>query len=105
MIQTAQHTPEPWRIEEEADGNVLVTDEQGVSICRCYQQPHDTWRAIDNALLIAAAPKLRAALLQAVVALNTAPRFRVPGLGDRMDSYKVALLCYRALATVETLDV
>jgi len=105
MTQTAQHTPEPWRIEEEAEGSVLVTDEQGVSICRCYQQPHDTWRALDNALLIAAAPKRLAALLQAIVALNTAPRFRVPGLGDKMDSYDVAALCDRAIANVENLDV
>jgi hypothetical protein len=44
------------------DGNVLVLDEQGVTICRCYQQPHDTWTARDNALLIAASPKLLEAL-------------------------------------------
>lgn len=40
--------------------------------------------------------ELTAALRQAVTALNTAPRFRVPSLDT--DSYRVASICDRALA-------
>jgi hypothetical protein len=65
-----QYTPGPRTIEAETDGNVLVIDEQGVTICRCYQQPHDTWSARDNALLIAAAPKLHEALQIAEVLVS-----------------------------------
>ena len=49
-----------------------------------------------NACLIAAAPLLLAALEQAVQALNTAPRFRVPHLDT--DSYAIASICGRAIA-------
>ncbi len=43
-----------------------------------------------------AGPTLLAALEQAVAALNTAPRFRVPSLDT--DSYRIASLCDRAIA-------
>lgn len=57
------YTPGPWTAEEkDKDGHVVVADVQGVSICRCYQQPYDTWRAIDTANLIAAAPDMLEAL-------------------------------------------
>ena|ERR1700722_19846575 len=46
--------------------------------------------------LLNAAEDLLRALEQAVAALNTAPRFKVPSLGT--DSYKVASLCDRAIA-------
>jgi hypothetical protein len=42
------------------------------------------------------APEVIAALEQAVAALNTAPRFRVPLLDT--DSYRIAALCDRAIA-------
>ena len=60
------HTPGPWSAEPtDTDGHVLVVDEQDVSVCRVYQQPHDTWQAADTAALIAAAPDLLAALRSA----------------------------------------
>jgi hypothetical protein len=65
-----QYTPGPRTIEAETDGHVLVLDEQGVTICRCYQQPHDTWTARDNALLIAASSKLFEALQIAEVLVS-----------------------------------
>jgi hypothetical protein len=40
-----------------------------------------------------------AALMQAVVALNTAPRFRVPSLDT--DSYAIAAECDKAIATAK----
>jgi hypothetical protein len=43
-----------------------------------------------------AAPDLLKALQQAVAALNTAPRFKVPSLDS--DSYEIAAVCDRALA-------
>jgi hypothetical protein len=47
--------------------------------------------------LAAAAPKLLAALEQAVRALNTAPRFKVGG----DDSYKIASLCDEAVSAAK----
>src|ERR1700738_3805660 len=39
---SSPHTPGPWHFEEPDEyGHLLVTDQQDVSICRCYQQPHD----------------------------------------------------------------
>jgi len=49
-----------------------------------------------NAQPIAAAPDMLSALEQAVAALNTAPRFRVPSLDS--DSYRIAALCDAAIA-------
>ena len=50
-----------------------------------------------NARLITAAPELLLALEKSLVALNTAPRFRVQILGVR-DSYDVAAVCEAAIA-------
>jgi hypothetical protein len=50
----------------------------------------------DELRLRLAAGDLLAALEQAVQALNTAPRFRVPHLAT--DSYKIAAVCDRAIA-------
>jgi len=41
-------------------------------------------------------PNLLAALQQAVTALNTTPRFKVPDLST--DSYRIAALCDAAIA-------
>jgi hypothetical protein len=59
-----ERTPGPWVVEQDEDDapHVLVVDEQGVTVARCYQQAYDTWQAKDNAHLIAAAPDLLAAL-------------------------------------------
>jgi hypothetical protein len=58
--------------------------------CEDLAEPDDDMR------LRLAAGDLLAALEQAVQALNTAPRFRVPHLGT--DSYKIAATCDRAIA-------
>lgn len=55
-------TPERWEYHHESSGHAVVVDCQDVTICRVYQQPHDTWLALDNAIFIATAhnvlPKL-----------------------------------------------
>lgn len=76
----SQHTPGPWFIERaekvESDfhevpvHDYLVTDEQGVTVARCYQQPGDSWLAQDNAHLIATAPHLLKLVKAAVVAFG-----------------------------------
>ena len=55
-MSEAKHTPGPWRID--AVDPELVVDVQDVSIACCYQQPFDTWKATDNARLVAASPGL-----------------------------------------------
>jgi hypothetical protein len=59
-----QHTPEPWRQEDiEQDGNILITDVQGVTIATCWKQPLDPAEWVQgNANLITAAPDLLATL-------------------------------------------
>lgn len=65
----SEHTPGPWAVERDDmtewefgdDGigyHYRVMDEGDCTVARCYQQPHDTWSAGDNARLIAAAPDL-----------------------------------------------
>lgn len=54
------------------------------------------WKHQDLKLRLAA-PDLLEALEQALVALNTAPRFKVPILGV-IDSYAVAAICEAAIA-------
>lgn len=59
-----QHTPAPWH-EEDApgSGNILVVDQQGVTIATCWKQPLDPVEWVDaNARLIASAPELLEAL-------------------------------------------
>jgi|SRR5271165_3347189 len=46
--------------------------------------------------LFTASEDMLAALDKAVAALNTAPRFKVPGLGT--DSYAIAAICDQAIA-------
>lgn len=53
------------------------------------------WRDNDLRLRLAAGPMLDA-LRHALAALNTASRFKVPGLA--MDSYAIAAMCGRAIA-------
>lgn len=55
-----QHTPEPWINEGPGEtGDILITDEQGVTITTCWKQPHDPSEWVENnAWLIATAPKL-----------------------------------------------
>lgn len=57
-------TPAPWDVEPTRDHGAAyrVMDCQEVTVALCYQQPHDTWRAKDNASLIAAAPELQSAV-------------------------------------------
>ena len=55
-----QHTPGPWREDEIGQsGNILITDEQGVTVATCWKQPLDPpeWLPA-NARLIASAPDL-----------------------------------------------
>jgi hypothetical protein len=69
---TLTHTPEPWREEDgEEFGNILITDEQGVTIATCWQQPLDPLHWVKaNARLIVNAPELLKALEDAFVLLD-----------------------------------
>lgn len=102
MTQTAQHTPGPWRVFGLFTDLEIVTDHATADVTESIVQFKGQRNALANACLMAAAPELLAALRQALVALNTAPRFSVPGLGDRMDSYKIAARCSRVIAKAET---
>lgn len=59
-----KHTPGPWTVKRTRDHDAAyrVMDCQEVTVALCYQQPHDTWRAKDNADVIAAALDLLAAV-------------------------------------------
>ena len=61
------HTPGPWHEGDlEESGNILITDEQGVTVATCWQQPLDPPEWVDaNARLISAAPTLLEALERA----------------------------------------
>jgi hypothetical protein len=67
-------TPEAWRFVQEGDaepdGNALVVDVQDVTIARFYQQPMDTWLAVDNARFVTLAHELMPDLLEAVRVLE-----------------------------------
>lgn len=66
------HTPEPWLEEDRGEhGNILITDEQGVTVATCWKQPLDPphWVAA-NARLIVNAPKMLKALEDASVLLD-----------------------------------
>src|ERR1700740_955914 len=61
------HTPGPWREEKTGQsGNILITDEQGVTVATCWKQPLDPpeWLPA-NARLIASAPDLLVGLERA----------------------------------------
>lgn len=63
-MTNAAHTPGPWKLENpEMDGEILVTDEQDVTIATVWKQPLDPaeW-AEANSRLIAAAPEMLDAL-------------------------------------------
>ena len=99
-IASCLPTPGPWDYNEvglvygqgpgDSDGAPFVCD--ACLDCSMGMSPEEE----ANARLIAAAPELLATLEQAVAALNTAPRFRVPSLDT--DSYKIAALCDRVIA-------
>jgi hypothetical protein len=74
-------TPERWSIYEESSGHAMVVDCQDVSVCRVYQQPDDTWRALDTARLISRVKNNLPALLEAAEALE-AIRARINGEFD-----------------------
>lgn len=72
-----------------------IFDHQGDKIADTNENlPADS--QLDAAMLMAAAPRLFIALHGALTALNTAPRFDVPGLD--CDSYDVAAVCETAMA-------
>jgi hypothetical protein len=56
------------------------------------------WKDPDE-ILRSAAKELFGALLMAVQALNTVPRFRIPGLVN--DSYEIAAICDRAISAAK----
>jgi len=58
---TIEHTPGLWDALE-TEWGAKVVDCQGVTVADIPQQPTDTWRAIDNARLIGAAPEMYACL-------------------------------------------
>lgn len=106
MNPTANHSPGPWSLysphlsEQYVDRLYKVggDGEHYQSIFRIHHD-HDITQpeAEANARLISAAPDMPAALEQAVVALNTAPRFKAPLLGV-IDSDAVAAICEAAIA-------
>lgn len=94
MTIVAKHTPAPWAYDKEtgriyhADGDVEPT----VAVVDLENTSPEQAKA--DGCLIAAAPRMLAALTLAQHALNTARRFRV---GDT-DSYKIATVVDRAIA-------
>ena len=91
-----------------ADEDLVELDFQSYDDCNGVEQiqvfdaswrPVAEWRSPDL-LVRLAAPKLLAALRQAVAALNTAPRFAVPSLDS--DSYDIAAACDRVIRQAET---
>jgi hypothetical protein len=93
------HTPAPWHHFENCEGwTVTGPDNEVIAYC-----DHPLDDKIDepspaeaNAQFIAALPELLNAVEQALQALNTAPRFRIPHLDT--DSYEIAAACGRAIA-------
>jgi len=61
------HTPGPWHEEDVPEsGNILIADEQGVTIATCWKQPLDPLEWVGaNARVIASAPTLLQALERA----------------------------------------
>jgi hypothetical protein len=99
MTHTDQHTPRPWHAEEpEHSGHVVIADEQDVSICRCYQQPHDTWTASANAALIVRAVNTRELLIAALKKAQFALESVVYLTGNN-DLLPYAKICKDAIAT------
>lgn len=63
-------TPERWDFHQERSGHATVVDCQDVTVCRVYQQPYDTWQALDTAEFIALAHNTMPLLLEAVERLE-----------------------------------
>jgi hypothetical protein len=104
MTQTPQHTPRPWHVEEpDEKGHVVIADEQDVSICRCYQQPHDTWTAAANAALIVGAVNTRELLLGALKKSQFALDSVVHLTGNK-DLLPYIKICSDAIAAAEAAD-
>lgn len=88
---SSKPTPGRWHIESDIEGHFLVCDEQDISVARCYQQPFDTWKAEDNAHLIASAPELLQALQHArIIAAQHLPK-NIPGAQSALDMYDRAI--------------
>ena len=85
---TMTHTPGPWTIEKtnDHDASYRVMDEQEVTIALCYQQPGDTWKAKDNAHLIAAAPALYEALKAMYAVWGYKSDGHTPELSDQVEA-------------------
>jgi hypothetical protein len=97
-----KHSPAPFISEhspfEDQHGNEIpsyrIFDANGDKVAETDSDKPDDMQSAD-ATLLAASPVILAALEQAVEALNTAPRFRVPVLDT--DSYVIASTCGRAI--------
>ena len=76
------HTPGPWLEEHLGEpGNILITDERGVTIATCWKQPLDPPDWVEgNARLLANAPKLLKALEDAFSSHVAVPPERSIGL-------------------------
>jgi hypothetical protein len=101
MIHADQHTPLPWHAEDpDKDGHIIIADEQDVSVCRCYQQPHDPWTATANADLIVLAVNtcelLVAALKKSLFALESV--VHLTGNNDLLPYVKI---CKDAIAAAQ----
>lgn len=101
-------TPESWRFDEEYavdnDGHALIVDVQDVAIARCFQQPHDTWLASDNAKFITLSHEVMPDLLEAVTLLaEYAPDLEVIKRlqGVEASPNKTDSDLYKAISTLE----
>jgi hypothetical protein len=104
MTDTDPHTPRPWHAEEpDAKGHVIIADEQDVSVCRCYQQPHDTWTAAANAGLIVRAVNTQNLLAGALNKAQFALESVVHLTGDN-DLLPYVKICKDAIAIAAAAD-
>jgi hypothetical protein len=92
-----EHTLGPWSVDGSAttDFDVVCADGR---IAMVNGEDWSADMAEANAYLLAAAPELLGAVQLALRALNVAPRFKVPGVGD---SYEVCSELERVLRKVE----
>jgi hypothetical protein len=104
------HSPAPFITEyspfEAQDGHEIASyriyDAKGDKVAETdSEKPADLQCA--DATLLGASPAMLVALERAVVALNTAPRFRVPNLDT--DSYEIAATCDQAIRAARGVGV
>jgi hypothetical protein len=101
-----KHSPSPFIVEyspfENHDGNEIpsyrIFDAEGDKVAETDSDKPERVQCADASLL-AASPLILAALELAVQALNWTPRFSVRGLD--IDSYQIAAICDRAIATAK----